>query len=313
MRYIKDIIPSNAKVLPDYFNGSSSNIAGASSAAKAIGAIIAVALFLFSLYSITHPLLALLSIIMGLGLLPSMYPWIEQKLQFDYTPAVRLLVYGILLLPFLGMAGYYGKADARLAQEQLLIKQQQQREQEIAAVKDSIRRDSLHTYLSLLKHKHLKGNLSDSETNSMLKKSFSMAVSQEEKHEITVIKYDIDKENTLKLVKAGKYRPAVISLTDLLAQSPEDPSLLYNRALCYDKLGEQEGAVRDLRLAMRAGSTEAEKYHDKINPERKRVTGYITRCCDGSTSYARGRGACSWHGGVCNWNDPIYETYRKYE
>jgi hypothetical protein len=24
-------------------------------------------------------------------------------------------------------------------------------------------------------------------------------------------------------------------------------------------------------------------------------------CCDGTRSYATGRGACSWHGGVCQW------------
>lgn len=24
-------------------------------------------------------------------------------------------------------------------------------------------------------------------------------------------------------------------------------------------------------------------------------------CCDGTRSYATGRGACSWHGGVCEW------------
>ena len=31
-------------------------------------------------------------------------------------------------------------------------------------------------------------------------------------------------------------------------------------------------------------------------------------CCDGTTSSATGRGACSWHGGVCRW---IYD-YEKY-
>lgn len=40
---------------------------------------------------------------------------------------------------------------------------------------------------------------------------------------------------------------------------------------------------------------------------REEVTGYCTLCVDGtySPSCATGRGACSWHGGVAQWNAPI--------
>jgi hypothetical protein len=39
---------------------------------------------------------------------------------------------------------------------------------------------------------------------------------------------------------------------------------------------------------------------------REEVTGYCTLCVDGtySPSCATGRGACSWHGGVAQWNAP---------
>lgn len=85
------------------------------------------------------------------------------------------------------------------------------------------------------------------------------------------------------------------------------------RARCYNNLGERQLAVNDLKVAIKLGNEEAAAYHDKINPELKRVAYYETLCCDGTTSNATGRGACSHHGGVCNWNSPVYQTYRKYE
>ncbi|MFY0255346.1 tetratricopeptide repeat protein [Chitinophaga sp. 30R24] len=313
MRYIANIIPAASKVLPDYFKGNPEKIKSISTKTQWASYTIAIIFFLFAFGTLYHPLLSLLAAAMGLGLLPSVHRWLEKKLKFDYTTSVKLKAYVILTIPLLLLTGYYGKTDTKLAHEYFLKEEQIKREQAIAAVKDSVRRDSLYTYISLLQHKQKQGNLSSKEAVAILEKSLLLAESEGEKRDVSNIKFDIDKENTLRLVKEGKYQPAVQPLTELLSQSPEDAILLYNRALCYDRLGEPEGAVRDLQLAMKAGSKEAEKYHDKINPVRKKVIGYVTRCCDGTTSSASGRGACSWHGGVCNWNDPIYETYRKYE
>src|SRR5690606_41486298 len=103
-----------------------------------------------------------------------------------------------------------------------------------------------------------------------------------------------------------------LSLHDALPISSND-ELLYSRALCYSKSGQTADAVRDCRKAMKLGNKEANKLHEKINPIKKRIAYYVTRCCDGTTSNAKGRGACSHHGGVCNWNEPVYEEYRKYE
>ncbi len=55
----------------------------------------------------------------------------------------------------------------------------------------------------------------------------------------------------------------------------------------------------------------AEKTHtDTVTTYQKKVTGYCTLCNDGtySPSCATGRGACSWHGGVQEWNAPEYEN-----
>jgi tetratricopeptide (TPR) repeat protein len=82
------------------------------------------------------------------------------------------------------------------------------------------------------------------------------------------------------LVKSGKYQDALSELNKLIEKDANNSDLLYNRALCYSHTGKIREAVAD---------------------------------CDGSTSSATGRGACSHHGGVCAWNAPVYEESRKYE
>jgi hypothetical protein len=101
-------------------------------------------------------------------------------------------------------------------------------------------------------------------------------------------------------------------IQDLLKDDPTKPKLLYERAVCYIKLRKVQLAVDDLNSAKENGFEKAEKLYEKVNPLRKRVAYYITLCADGSTSSATGRGACSWHGGVAEWNHPVYEEYRKY-
>ncbi|MDX2361420.1 MAG: hypothetical protein QNK23_11485 [Crocinitomicaceae bacterium] len=108
------------------------------------------------------------------------------------------------------------------------------------------------------------------------------------------------------------YKDAIESYSVTIDKQYELSSCYYQRALCYKALMDYEHAAIDLRKAMGLSHPDAEELYEKINPERKRVSYYVTRCCDGSTSSATGRGACSHHGGVCNWNDPVYETYRKY-
>ncbi|MDB5183443.1 MAG: hypothetical protein JWO07_124 [Candidatus Saccharibacteria bacterium] len=52
----------------------------------------------------------------------------------------------------------------------------------------------------------------------------------------------------------------------------------------------------------------AEKSHtETVTTYHEEITGYCTLCSDGtySPSCATGRGACSHHGGVAQWNAPI--------
>lgn len=135
---------------------------------------------------------------------------------------------------------------------------------------------------------------------------------QSDKERITKEQINISSIKTFDLVKAGKYQKALPELNNLIAQDVTNSDLLYNRAICYSKSGKIQEAVNDCKAAIQLSNKDAEKLHDKINPIKKRVSYYITRCCDGGTSNAKGRGACSGHGGVCNWNEPVYEEYRKY-
>jgi hypothetical protein len=52
----------------------------------------------------------------------------------------------------------------------------------------------------------------------------------------------------------------------------------------------------------------AQKSHlETVTTYKEETTGYCTLCSDGtySPTCATGRGACSWHGGVAQWNAPI--------
>ncbi len=59
----------------------------------------------------------------------------------------------------------------------------------------------------------------------------------------------------------------------------------------------------------------AEKSHtETVTTYKKEVVGYCTLCNDGtySPSCATGRGACSHHGGVAEWNAPRYSNVPEY-
>lgn len=61
---------------------------------------------------------------------------------------------------------------------------------------------------------------------------------------------------------------------------------------------------------------EEEKYHfETITTYERQITGYCTLCNDGtySPTCATGRGACSHHGGVREWNAPVYSEVPKTE
>jgi tetratricopeptide (TPR) repeat protein len=119
-------------------------------------------------------------------------------------------------------------------------------------------------------------------------------------------------KRSMLLYEERRFDVAIEDFTTLINSEVNKSINLYKRALCFIGLRKTQEAVDDLKIAISIGNVQAEELHEKINPLKRRIAYYVTRCCDGSTSNATGRGACSRHGGVCNWNEPVYEEYRKY-
>lgn len=115
------------------------------------------------------------------------------------------------------------------------------------------------------------------------------------------------------LVKQAKYTEAASAYSQIIALTGGDAEAFYKRAQCYDANGKSQQAVTDLKKAMALGDKAAMLLHDKINPPKKRLIDIVTLCKDGTYSHAKGRGACSSHDGVKEWDHKVYEEYREYK
>ncbi|MFT4154285.1 tetratricopeptide repeat protein [Parafilimonas sp.] len=310
MRYVPNLIPDNSKVLPDYFKGDVYEVTKKNAARDVIMWLLGAVFFLSALAFIKHPLMLLLFGLIGFILVPPGHKFLEKKLHFRLTPKIKTIAVGGLFLGSIPVFSHYAEIDKQETYQQKLLDEKAAKEKAIAEQKEQQRKDSLAFYIQQ-SYQFEKAHKID-EANKQLQHALSFASTQADKDQIEKGKIDIAAVKTFNLVKAGKYKAALPEINSLLNSDPSNSELLYNRAICYSKTGKIQEAVDDLKPLIQAGNSEAEKLHDKINPIRKRVAYYVTRCCDGSTSSATGRGACSHHGGVCNWNDPVYEEYRKY-
>jgi tetratricopeptide (TPR) repeat protein len=97
----------------------------------------------------------------------------------------------------------------------------------------------------------------------------------------------------------------------VIEAEPNNDVAYYERAQCYIALKNIPLAVKNLKEAMRLRHPKADSLYNVINPIIKTKIGTESICCDGTQSKKTGRGACSYHGGVCE-ERPIYKTSRKY-
>lgn len=115
------------------------------------------------------------------------------------------------------------------------------------------------------------------------------------------------------LLAGRNYQQALPVFDSLLADNGSDPDYLYKRALCYVGLDNIRKAVADLKPGFDNGDTAAVRLYNFINPLKKRQVGTQIRCRDSTISHSRHRqGTCSYHGGVLNWEEPVYKEYREY-
>ena len=278
--------------------------------------IAAVIFFIIAVSYLLRPALMLLFATIGFILLPEVHRLVERIFRFRFTPRIKI-AFGIFLLAVtMPTVFYYHQVDSRQAAKEKvarqIILQKEEQENAIEAAKLKQQHDSLDYYLrqSRLLIKAQKNE----DALGILTRAGSFAITTGDRDKITAERIEIRQLRISECLKKGQYKTAIPELDEMLEMKPGDDDLRYKRALCYSKAGQIENAVADLKIAMEQGNDDAITLHEKINPLRKRVLYYLTRCCDGTESptNAKGRGACSHHGGVCDWNEPVYKEYRKY-
>lgn len=311
MRYVPNLIPKENKVLPEYFKGNPYKYSKGSTLLIILGYISACIFFLFALTTLVHIPLALLYATVGFILLPPGHKLIERKLRFKLTTKIKSIVCVLLCIATLPVFSHYYHLD--LEAEKAVQAQQKIEEQKAVEAEKLVQsiRDTFNAYYEkiVVLEKSNKYEAASKLLDTALKyatyPSQIDTIQKERTYLTTVSMYS--------LFNKGRYKEALPLVSELISKLPNDADLLCKRAMCLHKTGNTQEAVNDLKTAMQLGSSEAESLHEKINPIKKRVAYYTTLCCDGTYSTATGRGACSWHGGVCDWNHPVYEEYRKYE
>lgn len=311
MTYIPNLIPEKSRVLPDYFKGERYEATGKNIHNATLMWTLGIPFLLVALASIKHPILFVALGFAGFVLIPPGHRFLEHKFRFRLTSKIKALTCGILFILALPLAVHYADVDKQIALQQQLLKEQTAKEEAITAHEKQQRKDSLAYYLE--QSKQLSRQHKIEQATKQLQRAMTFAGTPSDHDLLAREKTNIAAIRVIDLIKIGKYKEALSEIDTLLAVDPTNSNLLYNRAICYSRTSKIQDAVNDLMPLIRSGNSDAEKLHNKINPLRKKIVGYETLCCDGSTSSARGRGACSHHGGVCDWNHPIYEEYRKYE
>lgn len=311
MRYVPHLIPEQSKVLPEYFKGNVYMPPKQHAFKEVLLWIIGVCFCLAALFNIMHPFLFLIFGIIGFILLPPGHRFVERKLQFKFILKIKAVTLSTLLLGAMPLISYYTRIDTQIVYKEKTLHEKEVREKVVIERKESQRKDSLAYYIQ--KSDQLAKDHKMDDAHKQLAYAASFARTETEQAEIDKQKTSLASIKSQELFKSGKYALALSEINDLLQTDPANEALKYNRAICYSKTGKIAEAVSDLRALVQSGYPGAEQAYDKINPTRKRVGYYVTRCRDGTTSNATGRGACSHHGGVKNWNEPVYEEYRKYE
>lgn len=309
-QYVPNLISARHRVLPDYFKEAPRNESNSIPPAGALlwNALAVVAILTALLVSGTH-------LGFGLSLLAFAFfasAWgkrrLERALQFHFTSLLKAGVLGVLSFSAV-LTGfqYKGRVDQANERARLAAVAEQKAIAETKR-KEALRIDSLRLYLSRADASLKKGAYA--KAIRLYNQSARFITTDE-----SADQRRLHKGLAVGYARTKAYRAAIEQYDELDRQGSLNGEQMYQRALCYQQVGRKSEALSDLYRASESGYKPATKLYDKQNPLLRKVLYYQTVCCDGSysPSNAKGRGACSHHGGVCNWNKPIYETYRKYD
>jgi len=311
MRYVPNLLPQPSKVLPDYFRGSIYKPAKRNTFVAIILWLLGIFFLLSALAYLNHPLQFLVFGLLGFILIPPGHRFLERMLRFRLTPKIKTITTSALFIGSLPLVDHYNEINRQQVLLQKQLDEKAAKEKAIAEQKAQQRKDSLAYYIQQSNQLAAAHKFDVAEQQLQLAQSF--AANKADSDQVLDGKITIESVKAIDKVKAGKYEDALYDIGSLLAIHPSNQELRYYKALCKSKTDDVQGAVTELKPLVEAGYAPAIALHDKINPLRKHVAYYVTRCCDGSSSDAKGSGACSHHGGVCNWNEPVYEESRKYE
>ncbi len=304
-KYVPNLLPNEPKfeieseLISDKKNNENGN-----KVLQSFSYIIAVIFFMSSLaFLFTRFWQGLLFLIIGFIILPNGRNWIERKLRFKFKILPKTIVCIVLLVFALILGDRYEKKERQIAEIERIAKEKEQLAKEEGERIDKARLDSLSMFQNFAIQQINESKLKDAYNSIQI--AFRLSKSQDEKIKSNLINADY-------LVKIGKYPDAIEVFTSLISNNYNLSDIYFKRAICYQKSQKIKEAVNDLREAMKLGNEEANKLYEKINPIKKKLVGYETLCCDGTTSSNRGRGACARHDGVCDWNHPVYQEYRQY-
>lgn len=311
MKYVPNLIPEKAKVLNHYFKGNIYQTKKTKPFQKFLRWSGGLFFLLWALLSLNHPLLSLFLGSIGFLIIPPGHNWIEKKFRFHLTTKIKSIFGMVLFLFSIPLLAHYHSIDKKEA-DLLKIKIAQEEKQKLELQKqEKVRNDSLTFYINATTYQANKHKVNEAE--KLLSRASFFAQLPVDREKIAIEKNNIFRIKTFDLINSGQHKAAIPFLDTLINENGSNGDLFLKRAICYSKIGNILKAVSDCKIAMQSGDKDAEKLHNKINPLKKRIAYYVTRCCDGSTSNSTGRGTCSHHGGVCDWSEPVYEEYRKYE
>ena len=306
MKYINNLIPKDNRVdLSRYYlDINKTNLNNHNKLISAIGLILGfIAIgFLFSRLAI-----GLILLIAAISLHHESSSKIEEIFTFSFTSKVKKYLFGILFLFSIPLNIYYGNNEKvelalkKAKSEKESIAKKIVQEQELKELKKRQEEEKI----LIDKVEHLK-NLGKAELS---KRNYKKAINYFNQCIAVNIKFQdlVNCEKGLCFYSLAQYDSATVYFAECNADNA-----YIQLGKCYEKQNQKLLAIKYYKLD---GTQEGEKLYNKLNPIKRRVLYYQTMCCDGtaSPSNAKGRGACSHHGGVCDWNKPIYQEYREIE
>jgi len=248
----------------------------------------------------SHFPVGFLFLIIGLMLLPPVHALLEKKLRFRFTWLIKSITCILLFITAIYLEGKYDLSDQRIAHAEKQISDKVEKENQLIKAEEEKKekQQKISFDLNMVR--------ADSAANKKNYKKAILFIDEALKF-VNGNSYEAYYKRASFKFNAKQYAESVEDYNYLINNDYKKDIVYYERAQCYIKQNKKQQAVEDLRQAKKLGNADADKLYEKINPERRRVAYYVTRCCDGSTSSSTGRGTCSHHGGVCDWNDPVYE------